>query len=450
MKKTFKSLLVLCTIASVENAYSQASVAGNALSGTQTSPNEYLGSSSTHDVVFKTAGTEKMRMSSTSTTLGYLGINTGSFVRQLHVSTSQTNGGIRITQTGNGFSALELFNSGSGGRNYALVSTNNTNTTEGPGCFGLYDYTAGAYRMYVTPTGQVGIGPGFTVTNTPKSILHINGDFTFGPNANGQRWRLVSQALTNGKLFLAPDNAGSQDVQNTFMIDPKNHNFNFGMETGMVNIGIGRPSGIGWDNYYTTTPVHYDANMCIGFNLQNYNAAGWQTYGDGTNNGSSLIWNNSGGELAFSVLPSTGGSATVVNSSYIQAHAGMRVRWNPTTGIDHAQVVIGSKTITSGPHLDFHLSVDGKILAKEIYVTQSNWADYVFGDHYKLRSLNELEAYINANKHLPNVPTTAEITENGNNTAETDRILLEKIEELTLYIIQQNKRIEELERSVNK
>ena len=87
----------------------------------------------------------------------------------------------------------------------------------------------------------------------------------------------------------------------------------------------------------------------------------------------------------------------------------------------------------------------GKLLAKEIYVTLTNWADYVFADDYKLSDLNELEQYIRANKHLPNVPTAEEILEKGNNAGETDRILLEKIEELTLYIIEQNKKIEMLE-----
>lgn len=93
---------------------------------------------------------------------------------------------------------------------------------------------------------------------------------------------------------------------------------------------------------------------------------------------------------------------------------------------------------------DYRLSVNGKIRAKEVIV-EANWSDFVFEEDYNLKSLKEVEEFINENKHLPDVPSEKEIIENGVNVGEIQSTLLQKIEELTLYMIEQNKRIEKLE-----
>ncbi|MGN6494034.1 MAG: hypothetical protein ACTHLE_18695 [Agriterribacter sp.] len=93
------------------------------------------------------------------------------------------------------------------------------------------------------------------------------------------------------------------------------------------------------------------------------------------------------------------------------------------------------------------LSVNGKIRAKEIKVEAANWPDYVFDDDYKITSLNNLERYIKANKHLPDMPSAKEIENNGLELGEMVKQQQKKIEELTLYIIEQNKRIEKLEQN---
>lgn len=91
------------------------------------------------------------------------------------------------------------------------------------------------------------------------------------------------------------------------------------------------------------------------------------------------------------------------------------------------------------------LSVNGKISAKEVEVTLSGWSDFVFADDFSLRPLSEVEEFISTNRHLPDVPSEAEVLQNGVNLGEMSSILLQKIEELTLYIIELNKRIAELE-----
>jgi hypothetical protein len=88
------------------------------------------------------------------------------------------------------------------------------------------------------------------------------------------------------------------------------------------------------------------------------------------------------------------------------------------------------------------LTVNGKIRAKEIKVeTGGVWADYVFEPTYKLMSLKETEAFIKKNKHLPNIPSAREVEENGVELGNNQALLLAKIEELTLHIIELEKRI---------
>lgn len=85
---------------------------------------------------------------------------------------------------------------------------------------------------------------------------------------------------------------------------------------------------------------------------------------------------------------------------------------------------------------------DGKIYAKEIEVKANVWADYVFRRDYKLRTLEEVEKHIEEKGHLPNIPSAADVEKNGINLGEMDAKLLEKIEELTLYSIEQNKQMQ--------
>ncbi len=93
---------------------------------------------------------------------------------------------------------------------------------------------------------------------------------------------------------------------------------------------------------------------------------------------------------------------------------------------------------------NYKLAVEGTIGAREVKVTTAAWADFVFHPSYKLRTLGEVEQFIKANNHLPEIPTEAEVKENGVGLGEMNARLLQKIEELTLYMIEQQKQINEL------
>lgn len=96
----------------------------------------------------------------------------------------------------------------------------------------------------------------------------------------------------------------------------------------------------------------------------------------------------------------------------------------------------------------YRLAVKGKIRAEEIRV-ESGWADFVFEPGYRLRPLEEVEAYINEHRHLPEVPSAAEVREHGVDLGKTDALLLQKIEELTLYQIELLKRIKTVEEQLH-
>ena len=101
----------------------------------------------------------------------------------------------------------------------------------------------------------------------------------------------------------------------------------------------------------------------------------------------------------------------------------------------------------------YKMAVGGGIITEKVRVATNGtpfWADFVFEPSFKLRPLSELDQYIKLHKRLPDIPSTAEVTKNGIDLAETQALLLQKIEELTLYVIEQNKKIGKLERKVKR
>ena len=101
----------------------------------------------------------------------------------------------------------------------------------------------------------------------------------------------------------------------------------------------------------------------------------------------------------------------------------------------------------------FKLGVNGKIAATEVKVaTYSNWADFVFKEDYHLPTLTDVENHIKEKGHLKDIPSAKEVEQNGFFLGQMDAKLLQKIEELTLYTIAQEKKIKalEIEKAENK
>jgi hypothetical protein len=100
-------------------------------------------------------------------------------------------------------------------------------------------------------------------------------------------------------------------------------------------------------------------------------------------------------------------------------------------------------------HTDAKLQVGGKISAQQIVVHINKWADDVFDADYELMPLDQVEAYVQREHHLPGVPPQTDVVRDGIDLAQTNAMLLRKVEELTLHAIDQQKQIEELERRID-
>jgi hypothetical protein len=90
------------------------------------------------------------------------------------------------------------------------------------------------------------------------------------------------------------------------------------------------------------------------------------------------------------------------------------------------------------------LAVNGRIRAKEVIVETTGWSDVVFDSDYRLAPLSEIEQHIKAEKHLPGIPSSEEVAASGISLGDMQAKLLQKVEELTLHVIAQEKKIQAL------
>jgi hypothetical protein len=188
-------------------------------------------------------------------------------------------------------------------------------------------------------------------------------------------------------------------------------------------------------------------------------------------NGLNVVTNNTG--YAFAIHNNTGGVHAVWNDGRVAiGNTGQsdpaRLNVNMTSAgqainvfdigsgktnfrVDNnGKTIVGNKTQnTSGNHANALMTVNGKIVGTEVVVTQINWSDFVFDKNYKLRPLADVESFYKQNHHLPEVPSAAEVAENGNDLGKTDALLLQKIEELTLYLVDQNKLIQDQRKEIS-
>jgi hypothetical protein len=303
---------------------------------------------------------------------------------------------------------------------------------------------------------NVGIG-----TNLPYKKLTVNGDVAFLVNGNNSL-----EFLGNGQI---PSRRGIS-IDN----DPSGK-FNFYIHSWQTNASFNFKNALGDVNLMS---VLGNGNVGIG-NPTPTSHLEVKSGALGTTAGSQVPWTNFSGDagtgnndqLKIYHQRVTGGGSNW-NSSEIKIQRSVDASnmnfisfrsTNPSWGLgaivfgndntDHmtinndGKVSIGALKMT-GTHSNAMLSVDGKMVAKEIVVTTSNWADYVFAADYKLPNLYEVETYYLANKHLPEIPSEKEVIDNGIDVAEMNKLLLKKIEEMTIMMVQQQKDIDAMKKKL--
>ncbi len=228
----------------------------------------------------------------------------------------------------------------------------------------------------------------------------------------------------------------------------------FKNNAGNVGIGINTPTSLLQVN---NTEGQSDLSVTRPYNV----ASGNSTIG------TMRIINPTTGDLLNLSLRYKNGTHEMIQSAYSSATSSWLAfsylnmstgKYEMRNGITDAEYKNTGNVIfsnTGGVMIDttylpagYSLAVNGKVMVESLEVQLGgSWPDYVFSDNYQLRSLHDLEIFINANNHLPEVPSAQEVENGTLNVGDMNATLLLKVEELTLYVIQLQKEVDLLKES---
>jgi hypothetical protein len=268
-------------------------------------------------------------------------------------------------------------------------------------------------------------------TNSPLTKLHITGgqDAGFGASQNGYAMLGLANGgnlVIDANEILARNNGRKTDL---FLQNDSGNVILCTNNQGIV--GVGSSIGVGTTSPFTK--LHILGGEDAGMSTNGSN--GYVMLGSGT--GTNLILDNN--EIIVRNNATTAGSSADL---FIQHDNGNVI----LCGNENGGVGIGITSGTSIP-LGYMLAVDGKIISEELKVQLSGgWPDYVFDKGYKLPSLSELRQFITENRHLPNIPSAAQVEQQGIEVGDMQKRMMEKIEELTLYILDLQMQIDVLKK----
>jgi hypothetical protein len=272
-------------------------------------------------------------------------------------------------------------------------------------------------------TSYVGLG-----INPPTERLHVKGTLRIdgGDEGGGS-----SNSFGGIRLF----KNGSNTINTGFYIANKTNTaaYNFQLNTSGNALNLWTFNGTDWNNHFVFTngghfTIGLGSTVTPGAYLHVKAPDFWPGF---------IVEHNST-TAAYGVMFKAKNNLS--KSFVIQNNVG--TQYEPFIVYGDGKTKIGQKANYN--HTDALLTVDGKGVFKEVYVTNQNWADFVFAAEYKLPSLKDVEAFYKLNKHLPEIPSAKEVEEKGVSVGEMNKLLLQKIEELTIYLVEQQKEIDAL------
>lgn len=371
------------------------------------------------------------------------------------------------TNTAVGTNALNL--NASGGFNTAIGSNSLRNNTTAN-----YNTAVGNSAMQNTSTGfaNASLGSSSMQNNTSGSFNTSFGNSSLFNNTSGSSNTAIGTSAlynaTNNSNVAVGNNSGydlANGSNNTFMGDSSG----LGLTTGSNNLILGAKATSGNGSYNTVL----GANASIAPNKVNSTAIGYNAYCASSNAivlgsgayvgiGSSkpIVNLDVEGEVLARKRVTLGGyqkdpttTPTWSIDNYTNMFRVFRQDNIYTPGFTHfsitndGRVLIGTLDTTRA--IDYKLVVNGKAICNELRVQNtSNWPDFVFDESYSLMPISKLSNYLKINKHLPNIPSAKEVETNQNvDVGEMQKMLLQKIEELTLYIINLEDRLQKIEKS---
>lgn len=279
---------------------------------------------------------------------------------------------------------------------------------------GITNSTAIGYNAQVTASNSFILGNGVNVgigTTAPTEML------TLGTPGSSQGV-LSFAGGTSGKIVIKPA-AAAGTWNMTLPISAGTSGYILQTDGTGITSWVPAPSGSAGTLSGTSL-----ASTIVGSSLTSVG-----TIATGTWNGSTVApaYGGTGTTAAF-----TPGSLVFAGTSGVYSQDNTHLFWNAA----QQQLMIGTATAPAG----YKLAVKGNVIAESFKVQLfANWADYVFDKGYKLMPLNEVEQFVNQNHHLPGIPSAKEVKDNGLDLAEINNQLTKKVEELTLYIIKQDK-----------
>ena len=268
--------------------------------------------------------------------------------------------------------------------------------------------------------GKIGIG-----ISNPQSALHINGS-AYLPA--GQSYRIGSYNDSGNRLRLHhagfSGNANIDYLPNLHFRADGTTDVMTLLQNGNVGVGTTDPVGL-LEVYKSSHPTFVlkspASRLEIGIGDQPGDFCSWSKQSDVT------FRTMSGGNSMNFCIPNNNNDG----NSYIKFGDAANGGW---IGIFNNRI----------------MRINGTVIAKDVFVRSDVWSDFVFSPDYQLPSLHTVSNYIQEKKHLPDIPTESEVKANGINVGEMQAKLLQKIEELTLYLIQQQATIEELKAAITK